>query len=103
MLQSFPIPKTTESRTHTEFASWTSGFILSRSENIHRRAKYAETRRSRYEETRRGNVDYRFQDILHSTVQKEDSNRKEIVKRLIQQLENQPNRDSLMEDLNKTG
>ena len=61
-----------------------------------RSAKYEETRRSRYEETRRGNVDYRIQGILHSTVQKEDTNRKEIVKRLIQQLENQPNRDPLM-------
>ena len=47
-----------------------------------------ETRRSRYEETRRGTVDHRIQGIPHSTVQKEDSNRKEIVK--IQQFENHP-------------
>ena len=58
-------------------------------------------RRSRYEETRRGNVDYRIQGIFHSTVQKEDSNRKEIVKRLSQQFENLPICDSLIEDLNK--
>ena len=59
-------------------------------------AKYEETRRShlqnfrhkhleenhraKYRETCRGNVDYRIQGMLHSTVQKEDSNRKEIVK-----------------------
>ena len=65
-------------------------------------AKYEETRRSRYEETRRGNVDYRIQGMPHSTVQKEDCSRKEIVKRLIQQFENHPNRDSLIQDLNKT-
>ena len=53
-------------------------------------AKYEETRRSRCEETCRGNVDYRIQGILHSTVQKEDCDRKEIVKRLIQQFENHP-------------
>ena len=47
-------------------------------------------------------MDYRIQSILHSTVQKENSNRKEIVKKLIQQFENHPNRDSLIEDLNKT-
>ena len=36
-------------------------------------------------------------------MQKEDSNRKEIVKkRLIPQSGNHPNRDSLMKDLNKT-
>ena len=46
-----------------------------------RSAKYEETRRSRYEETRRGKVDYRIQGFPHSTVQKEDSNRKNIVKK----------------------
>ena len=38
----------------------------------------------------------------HSTVQEEDPHRKETVKRLIQQFENHPNRDSLIQDLNKT-
>ena len=49
-----------------------------------------------------GNVDYRLPGIPHSTVRKEDTNRKEIVTRLIQQFENHPNRDSLIQDLNKT-
>ena len=53
-----------------------------------------ESQRGEYRETCRGNVDFRTQGIPHSTVQKEDSNRKEIVKRLIQQFENHPNRDS---------
>ena len=44
----------------------------------------------KYRETCRGNVDYRIPGIPHSTVQKEDSNRKGIVKKLIQQFENQP-------------
>ena len=51
----------------------------------------------KYEETRRGHVgnhDYRIQGIPHSAVQKEDSNRKEIVKRLTQQFESHGNRDS---------
>ena len=58
----------------------------------------------KYKETSRGNVDYRIPGIPHSTVQdqEEDSNRKETVKRLIQQFENHPNRDSLIQDLNKT-
>ena len=55
-----------------------------------------------YRETCRGNVDYRIPSIPHSTVQKEDTNRKETVKRLIQQFENHPCHDSLIEDLNKT-
>ena len=59
-----------------------------------RSARYKETRRARYEETRRGNVDYRIKGIPHSTVQREDSNRKEIVKRLIQKFETHPNRRS---------
>ena len=41
-------------------------------------ANLDETRRVKYEETRSGNVDYRRQGIPHSTVQKEDSSRKEI-------------------------
>ena len=64
-----------------------------------RRKHLEENQRVKYKETCRGNVDYRIQEKPHSTVQKEDSNRKEIEKRLIQQFENHPNRDSLMEDL----
>ena len=36
---------------------------------------------AKYEETRRCNVDSRIQGIPHTTVQKEDSNRKESVKK----------------------
>ena len=60
------------------------------------------SQRRRYRETCRGNVDYRIQGLPHSTVQKEHSKRKEIVNRLIQQFENHPSRESLIEDLNKT-
>ena len=94
--QSISVSKVASCRTHAEFARTSADHQSERS------AKYEETRRSRYEETRRGNVDYRIQGIPHSTDQKEVSNRKEIVKRLIQQFENHPNRDSLIEDLNKT-
>ena len=61
-----------------------------------------ESQRWRYRETCRGDVDYRIPGIPHTTVQKEDSNRKETVKRLFQQFENHPNWDSLIQDLNKT-
>ena len=67
-----------------------------------RRKHLEENHRAKYKETRLGIVDYRIQGKPHSTVQKEDSNRKEIEQRLIQQFENHPNRDSLIEDLNKT-
>ena len=66
-----------------------------------RRQHLEENQRGKYKESCRGNVDYRIQGVPRSTVQKEDSNRKEIVKRLIQQFENHPNRDSVTEDLNK--
>ena len=39
-----------------------------------------ESQRGKYRETSDGNVDYRIPGIPHSTVQKEDSNRKEVVK-----------------------
>ena len=39
-----------------------------------------ESQRWKYRETCRVNVDYRIPGILHSTVQKEDTNRKEIGK-----------------------
>ena len=55
-----------------------------------------------YKETCRGNVDNRIPGLPHSTVQNEDSNGKEIVKRLIQQNKNHQHRDSFIEDLNKT-
>ena len=41
-----------------------------------------ENHRAKYKETCHGSVDYRIQGIPHSTVQKENSNREEIVKRL---------------------
>ena len=44
---------------------------------------------------------WRILGIPHSAVQKEYSNRKEIVTRRIQQFETHPNRDSPIEDLNK--
>ena len=50
-------------------------------------------------ETRSGNVDYRIPGIPHSTIQQQDTNRKEAVKKLIQHFENhQP----FLQDLIKT-
>ena len=67
-----------------------------------RRKHLEESQRGKYREPYRGNVDYRIQGTPHSTVQKEeDSNRKEIVKRLNQQFENHPHGDSTIEDLNR--
>ena len=48
-----------------------------------RRKHLEDSQRGKYRETCRGNADYRIPSIPHSTFQKEDSDRKEIVKRLI--------------------
>ena len=58
-----------------------------------RREHPGESQRCLYRETCRGNVDCRIPGFPHSTVQREDTNRKETVKRLIQQFENYPNQD----------
>ena len=60
-----------------------------------------DTRGTKCGETRSNTVDYRIQCIPHSAVLKEDTDRREIVKKLIQKFENHPNRDSLIEDLNE--
>ena len=109
--------------THAKFAIWTSGSSDSearKSTDHHseqsvqcretcrplledtRRKHPEESQRGKYRETCRGNVEYRIPGVPHSTVQKENTNRKESVKRLIQQFENHPNRDSLMKGLNRT-
>ena len=49
-----------------------------------------------------GNVDERIPGKPCSTVQQQDTNRKQTVKKLIQQFENHPNKESLLQDLNKT-
>ena len=53
-------------------------------------------------ETRSGNVDNSIPGMPHATVQQQDTNRKETVKILIQQFENHPNKESFLQDLNKT-
>ena len=67
-----------------------------------RRKHPEESQRGEHRETCRGTVDYRIQGKLRSTVKEEGTNRKETVKRLIQRVENHPNRDSLIKDLNET-
>ena len=47
-------------------------------------------------------VDYRIPGILLSTVEQQDTNRKDKVKRLIQQFENHPNKESFLQDLKQT-
>ena len=66
-----------------------------------RSEEYGATRCTKFEETRSGNIDFRIQGLPHSTVQKEDYDRREMVKKLIHQFDTHPNRDSLMEGLNK--
>ena len=55
-----------------------------------------------YGETRSGNVDYGIPGIPHSAVQRQDTSRRETVKKLIQQFENHPNKESFVQDLKKT-
>ena len=61
-----------------------------------------ETRCAKFEETRSGNIDFRIQGLPHSTVLKEEYDRREMVRKLIHQFDTHPNRGSLMEDFNKT-
>ena len=56
----------------------------------------------RLREHRSGNVGYRIPGIPHHTVQQQDTNRRETVKKLIQQFENHPNKEFFLQDLNKT-
>ena len=53
-------------------------------------------------ETWCNNVDYRIPGILRSAVEQQDTNRKDKVKRLIQQIESHPDRESFLQDLNQT-
>ena len=45
--------------------------------------------------------DFRILDIPHSTAEKVETNRKETVRRLIEQFENHPNRNVLLKDFEK--
>ena len=67
-----------------------------------RREHPRESQRYQYRETCRGSVDYRIPGIPHSTVQQVDTNRKETVKKLIQQFESHPNTELLLQDFKKT-
>ena len=53
-------------------------------------------------ETWSNNVDYRTSGIPLSVVEKQDFNRKDKVKTLIQQFENHPNKESFLQDLKQT-
>ena len=57
----------------------------------------------KHEHTRtcRGNIDYRIPGIPHSTVEQVDTNRKETVRRFIEQFDNHPNRNVLLKDFVK--
>ena len=108
MLQSTSIPKVTARRQDPPNPEARKSADLPSEQS----AKYEETRRSLLEDTRRkhpgesqrwkcretcrGNIDYRIPGIPHTTVQKEDSNRKETVKRPIEKFENHPDWHSLI-------
>ena len=63
--------------------------------------EYGKTRSEEFVETRSGNIDFRIPGLPHSTVQKEDDVRRETVKKLTDQFETHPNRESLKADLEK--
>ena len=96
ILQSIPIFKVTTSRTHAKFAAWTSRSTRKLVARISKNLAERSTRRLVA-------VTLITQcNVYLTAVQKEDSDRKEMVTRLIQQFETHPNRDSLKEDSNKT-
>ena len=51
-----------------------------------------------YNESCRGDIDFRIQGFVHSTVQEQDHTRKEAVQKLIHQFETHPNREALQTD-----
>ena len=61
---------------------------------------YEETRSAKFEETRSGNIDFRNQRLPHT----QQSRKKTMIaeQKLIHHFDTDPNRDSLMEGLNKT-
>ena len=46
-----------------------------------------------------GEIDFRIQELPHSTVQEQDHTRKEAVQKLIHQFETHPNREALQTDM----
>ena len=93
-----PISKGASCFSEAEFAKWTTGSTKSKNMNILRPPSVSGS----YGETRSGNVGYRIPGIPHSAVQQQDTNRTETVTKLIQQLENHPKKESILQDLNKT-
>ena len=55
-----------------------------------------------YRETWNNTVDYRIPGIPFSTVEQQDSNFKNKVKKLIEQFESHPNKESFLQDLSQT-
>ena len=53
----------------------------------------------KYRETCRGEIDFRIQGLLHSTVQQQDHTRKAAVQKLIHHCATHPNREALKADL----
>ena len=92
--QSISVSKVASCYTEADLAKWTTGSTWSRSKNILWPPKCI----GKSLRNRSGNVDKKIPGIPHSTVQQQDTNRKETVRKLIQQFENHPNRDSLTED-----
>ena len=113
--QSTSIPKVTASCTHAKFATWTQGSFQPRSENIRRPSKQTKrevrgdsshaSRRNSQRSTRRleaVTLITAYKVYLTQQSRKKTLITKETVTRLNQQLETHPNRDSLIEGLNKT-
>ena len=68
-----------------------------------RTSSYHQSASRSYGETRSGNVDYRIPGIPDSAAHQQDTNRKETVKKLIQQFDNHPKEEEVfLQDLNKT-
>ena len=57
-----------------------------------------ESEERKHREICSGNIDFGIPGIPHSTVEQVDTNRKETVERLFEQLENHPNKNMLLKD-----
>ena len=93
LFQSMSAYKISSFFAETEFAQWTTGSTWSRSKRIPSGS---------FGETHSSSIDNRIPGIPHSTVQQQDTNRRETVKQLIQQFENHPHKESFLPDMKQT-
>ena len=83
--------------TQSEFAQRSTRSTRTRRKNI----LCPTQRMEEFQETWNNTVDYRIPGIPPTTVEQQDTNRKDKVKKLIEQFEGHPNKESFLQDLSQ--